>query len=280
MERRSWSSNEWKAWRSRRMFFNFSSLPRSTSRGPSSAGAVRSRVSRAVRSDRFPTGTLSRWVSARCPLRRAQAPAASTSAPGPFPRAPRPLRLPTRSARPGACNAVCAPVVPSARDVFLLLPPLLRLALQAPRLRPVVNVLDLGHKLLPVGVLCVHTARRACTDSVRSRSQPTARPAPCARALRLRPYPCPARHLIVWVRPAVALVKPAVLPGVAPRQWAHRCAPCHRAWSAQPASAPPARARHTHARTHAEMRARARTHTHTLTLTHTYTYTPTAPVGM
>jgi hypothetical protein len=107
-----------------------------------------------------------------------------------------------------------------------------------------------------------------------------ARPAPCARALRLRPYPCPARHLIVWVRPAVALVKPAVLPGVAPRQWAHRCAPCHRAWSAQPASAPPARARHTHARTHAEMRARARTHTPTLTLTHTYTYTPTAPVGM
>ena len=190
MERRSWSSNEWKAWRSRRMFFNFSSLPRSTSRGPSSAGAVRSRVSRAVRSDRFPTGTLSRWVSARCPLRRAQAPAASTSAPGPFPRAPRPLRLPTRSARPGACNAVCAPVVPSTRDVFLLLPPLLRLALQAPRLRPVVNVLDLGHKLLPVGVLCVHTARRACTDSVRSRSQPTARalhPAPATL-----PLPCPA----------------------------------------------------------------------------------------
>ena len=63
MDMRSWSSNEWKAWRSRRISFNFSPDPRSTRRGPSSAGAVRNRASRAVRSDRFSIGTLQRRVS-------------------------------------------------------------------------------------------------------------------------------------------------------------------------------------------------------------------------
>ncbi len=200
--------------------------------------------------------------------RVAQAPEASTSVLAPPPAAP------ARTQRaPGACEAVSAPVVPSACDCFLRLPPLLLLALQAPRLRPVVNVLDLGHKLLPVVVLCAARARASSGHARRGggwqRGRACGRDPQAAAAPATLPRPPPGTCLYgsaslwpLW-NPRLSRASPH---GSGPIVVPHVTAP----GAPSPASAPPARAQALTRTPRCPPPPRARAHTHT----------PTIPVGM